>query len=242
MPVQFNISIANKVIGVTTFYDFTYHLCKNYLTDVPCDFHVLVTKEDIQYEREMSKKSQDYSDSYLESLAVYRGIATKMLTYDTLLFHGSAIAVDGEAYLFAAKSGMGKSTHTRMWMEHFGSRAVMINDDKPLLKFAEERIYVCGTPWDGKHRLSSNISVPLKAIAILERDMSNHISRIDKRSAFPILIQQSFRPRDTGALMKTTGLVDRLGNNVELYRLGCNMQPEAVDVSYNGMNERNIKS
>ena len=245
MSVKFNIAIADKVVGITACHDSIYRLCQDYLTDNPCDFQVTVTDEDIQHERTKAlnesdsgeREKKEYSDSYLETLAVYRKIAEAMLDYDTLLFHGSAIAVDGEAYLFAAKSGTGKSTHTRLWREYFEDRAVMINDDKPLLKLIDNRIYVCGTPWDGKHRLSSNVIVPLKAIIILERDTLNHISRIDKKTALPMLLQQSFRPKEAEKLTKVLGLIDRLGNNSDLYRLGCNMHPDAVMVSYYGMNE-----
>ena len=58
-----------------------------------------------------------YSDIYLETMAVYRKIENKMLDYDTILFQGPAVAVDGAAYLFTAKSGTGKSTHMRLRRE-----------------------------------------------------------------------------------------------------------------------------
>ena len=95
-------------------------------------------------------------------------IADKVI-YDTILFHGSAVAVDGIGYLFTAKSGTGKSTHTRLWRELFGERAVMLNDDKPLIKVSENGIIVYGTPWDGKHRLSTNTFVPLKGICFMSK-------------------------------------------------------------------------
>ena len=98
-----------------------------------------------------------------------------MISYDTILFHGSVIAVDGIGYLFTAKSGTGKSTHTRLWREYFGDRAAMVNDDKPLLKITDSSVIAYGTPYNGKHRLGTNISVPLKAICILTRAADNHI-------------------------------------------------------------------
>lgn len=57
---------------------------------------------------------RQYSDAYLETTAVQRKLAEKLFDYDTLLFHGSTIAVDNQAYLFTAKSGTGKSTHTQL--------------------------------------------------------------------------------------------------------------------------------
>ena len=156
---------------------------------------------------------------------------------DTFLFHGSAVAVDGAAYLFTARSGTGKSTHTRLWREMLGDRAVMVNDDKPLIRLTEDGAVVYGTPWNGKHRLGTNISVPLKAVCILERAKQNTIRAITREEAFPMLIQQSYRPLDPAALAKTLSLVDRLSRTVSLYRLGCNMDPEAAELSYNIMKE-----
>jgi hypothetical protein len=81
------------------------------------------------------------------------------------------------------------------------------------------------------------VSVPLKAICILERDETNHIAPITPKEALPMLFQQSYRPADPEKLAKTLPLVDALLQRAELYRLGCNMEPEAAMVSYNGMNK-----
>ena len=69
---------------------------------------------DIAFERSRADHP-GCSDAYLETLAIYRKIAEKMPAYDTFLFHGSAISVDGKAYIFTAKSSTGKSTHARLW-------------------------------------------------------------------------------------------------------------------------------
>ena len=106
--------------------------CAAYVSDGPVDFSVTTTKEDIEYERSRAE-IPGYSDGYLEELAVYRKISEKMPYYDTILFHGSVVAVDGAAYLCTAASGTGKSTHTRLWREYLGDNAVMVNDDKPLI-------------------------------------------------------------------------------------------------------------
>ena len=158
-----------------------------------------------------------------------------MIDYDTILFHGSVIAVDGVGYLFTAKSGTGKSTHTRLWRECFGERAVMVNDDKPLLKITHNGVIAYGTPYNGKHRLGSNISVPLKAICILIRDTVNHIEPITRNQAYTKLLQQVYRPADGEKMMKTLDLLDRLADSIKLYQLGCNMDISAAQVAYEGM-------
>lgn len=244
---EFRINLANVTIQISALYDFMEKFCGAYLTDAPADFSVEISPADITYERTKSAREdallgipiRHFTDEYLETLAVYRKIAEHMLDYDTILFHGSVIAVDGIGYLFTAKSGTGKSTHTRLWRELFGSRAVMVNDDKPLLKETDNGMIAYGTPWDGKHHLSNNIAVPLKAICILERSETNHIEPIAKRDAFATLMQQSYRPADPATMAKMLALADRLGSSVKLYKMGCNMEPEAAQVAYDGMNERN---
>lgn len=239
----FTISIAEWKVEINAMFELCRTYCEDYLCDGDADFSVEISEKDIIYERKKSEQEdilegipvRKFSDEYLETLAVYRKICTELLNRDALLFHGSVIAVDGEGYLFTAKSGTGKSTHTALWRREFGERAEMINDDKPLLKVTEQGILVCGTPWNGKHRLGCNKIVPLKAICILERDRTNHIERIDAKEALPMLIQQSFRtgnPADTVLLLD---LLEQIMEKTKLYRLGCNVDPEAAHVAFDGM-------
>lgn len=194
MRVSFRIALAGQVIGVSALYEQTRTFCKNYLTDAPASFEVAVTPADIAFEREKNDREAaveghapgNFSDEYLETLALYRKIVERLLEWDTLLFHGSCISVDSKAYLFTAKSGTGKSTHTQLWKKWFGERAVFINDDKPLLKISAQGVTVYGTPWDGKHHRSTNTSCPLKAVCILTRNTENSIQRIDKKAAYTV--------------------------------------------------------
>lgn len=235
--------IADKVVEVTSIYAEVHEYCTDYQTDENVDYSVTTTQADIDFEREKSAREDEvegipirhFPDSYLEGLAVYRKIANTMIDYDTILFHGSVIAVDGVGYLFTAKSGTGKSTHTRLWREYFGDRAVMVNDDKPLLKIMDRGVIAYGTPYNGKHRLGSNISVPLKAICILTRDTDNHIEPITRNQAYTKLLQQVYRPADGEKMMKTLDLLDRLADSIKLYQLGCNMDISAAQVAYEGM-------
>lgn len=237
--------LAGHTVQIESIYPQTRALCFDYMVDESkADIVIHITEDDIRFERAKSEREAaieghalgQYEDGYLETLAVYRKIAEAFLQYDIMLMHGSVVAVDGQAYLFTAKSGTGKSTHTRLWMEQFGDRAVMINGDKPLLHIGSEGVTVYGTPWDGKEHLSNNMACPLKAVCILTRSETNYIEQVTKKDALPMLCQQSYRPGEPVALGKTLSLVDRLGDSVGLYKLGCNMNPEAALVAYEGMN------
>lgn len=238
--------IAGKRIAVHSVYPDVQQYCADYrITDDGSepDFSVRITQADIDFERERSAREdraagrpvQNFPDDYLEELAVYRQIAEQMPSFDTVLMHGSVIAADGEAFLFTAKSGTGKSTHTRLWREMLGARAVMVNDDKPLLHIGSDGVTAYGTPYNGKHRLGCNMSAPLKGLCILTRAAENSIERIRAKDAYPMLLQQIYRPRNAAQMQKTLLLIDRLAAEVPFYRLGCNMDPEAAEVAYRGM-------
>ena len=235
--------IAEKNILIQSNFDRVHRLCEGYEATGTADFCICISPDDLELERvesDITAKREGHvkkcpSDAYLETLAVYRQIAERMPTEDTILFHGSAIAVEGQGYLFTASSGTGKSTHTRLWCELLGDRAVMINDDKPLVHVAERKVTVYGTPWNGKHRLGSNISAPLRSVCLLERGEENSISEIPAAEAMTTLLRQTYRPADPEAMSKTLKLIDRMMRLLRFYRLKCNMEPEAAEVSWRAM-------
>ena len=229
---SFVIKLAGQYFEICPVCDYIREYCKDYIVDkavaqaestdqngqtVP-HFCITTSQSDIDFEREKSAREdakegipqRQFSDAYLETLAVYRKIADRLLSCNTLLFHGSVIAVDGEGYLFTARSGTGKSTHTRLWREYFGERAVMVNDDKPLLHITDFEVTACGTPWDGKHRLSTNTAVPLKGICILTRDTTNHIEPVKSHGAYPLIVQQTNRSLSADGMKQTLSLIDRM--------------------------------
>ena len=240
---NFTISVAGQAVAIHAIHDSTRDYCKDYLTEEPADLSVAISQSDIDFERAKSARENaleglpvhNHSDAYLETLSVQRKITELLFSCDTLLFHGSVIAVDGVGYLFTAKSGTGKSTHTRLWRELFGSRAVMVNDDKPFLRIREDGVTVYGTPWMGKHGLGANIAVPLKAICVLNRGTENQIQQIPPKDVLQILLQQSCRPQDPKAIPKYLDLIDALASKTTFYSLHCNMNPDAAKVAYEGM-------
>ena len=235
--------IADTVIEIRSVYEGIHIYCKDYHWDGPAEIMIETTAEEIGFEQEKSDRENElegkekiaFPKPYLETLAVYRKLADVLMERDVFLFHGSAIAVDGRAVLFTAKSGTGKSTHTKLWREAFGDRAMMINDDKPLLKVNDTNVQVCGTPWDGKHRISTNCIVPLDAICILERGEQNEIRQISPKEALPMLLQQSHRSADPAVVGRMMQVISKMSSRVRFYRLRCNMDPEAAQVAYNGI-------
>ncbi len=211
-------------------------VCSDYLApDEEPLFTVVASDEDLAFEQAHAEDDVEFSKSYLEYIAIYRLFCEKAVDYRVFLCHGSVLEMDGEAYMFTATSGTGKSTHTRLWREKFGDRVRMINDDKPLLREKEDGIYAYGTPWDGKHHISENINAKLKGLCFLKQAKENKIRKAEKEEIVPLIMNQIYRPRNVDGLMKTMKFVDKLIEQVPMYILECNISEEAVNVAYEAM-------
>ncbi len=174
----------------------------------------------------------------VENTAIHGLLANALIDFNVLLVHGSAVVMDGQAYIFMANSGTGKSTHTRLWREAFGDRAWMLNDDKPMLRKTENGILVYGSPWDGKHHLNRNASAPLKALIKLSRSKKNTIEPMSKADALAMLLEHALRANNPENMEKILRLETYIVNRSELFNLYCNMEPEAALVAWQGINRK----
>lgn len=161
-----------------------------------------------------------------------------LLDFNGFSLHSSAVALDNQAVLFSGPCGTGKSTHTNLWQQHFGAdKAIILNDDKPALRFLEDTFYVYGTPWSGKSDLNLNIKVPLQAIVFLEQAAENQIRRLTNKEALKLLIYQSLHPNiDRDKMIKLLTLLDHLLNKIPVYQMGCTVSIDAVKLVHNTIN------
>ena len=138
--------------GISVEFDNRYpdleRLCRGYETALPPELTIRVSDEELAEERQ--KQTETFSDGYLETVCCYRKAANALLDRDIFVMHGSVVALDGEGYAFLAPSGVGKTTQTRLWQAHFGSRLRVINGDKPLIRMEPAGFRAYGTPWRGK--------------------------------------------------------------------------------------------
>ena len=165
--------------------------------------------------------------------AEYMGTGTwfarKLLDHDGFQLHASAVVLDGKAYLFSAPCGTGKSTHTEKWVRLFG--AEYLNDDKPALRLINGEWIAYGTPWSGKHDISSPIGAPLGAVVFLKRGEENHIRRLEPAEAVPLLLAQVSRVHPRAQAERLLELSDRILRAVPVWELSCRNDDEAAMVS-----------
>ena len=237
---DFRLKIAGHTAAVTSLFESTPQYFRAYLTEDPPEFSVTVTREDIAFEqsdlleeaRRDGFKPRVFTDPFLERTAIQRAFAEFLFDREILLLHGSAVAVDGQGYLFTAHSGTGKSTHTRFWMQVFGGRAVMVNDDKPFLELTQAGVSLHGSPWSGKHGLDSNISVPLRGICLLERGAENAVQKILPEEILPMLRKQCYCPLNEQKEAAFLSLTQRLSQAVPVWHMACTKDPAAAQTAY----------
>ncbi len=224
MVREFKIKIAGRIVEIQSLHTQVYELCRDYIldTDKPADICIKSSEKAIEYERENSD-DEDAVDGYLETLSIYRAITEEMISYSTVLMHGAVIACNGAAYMLSAKSGVGKTTRTDQFIKQIEG-AFVVNGDKPLIRFTDEGIFACGTPWCGKENKNTNTIVPLKAIVILKRSDKSYIQEISYKEAFISILSQMYKPKSQELMALSLALLKKLEHNVKFYRYGINLE------------------
>ncbi len=234
---MFDIRIANIHIRIDNAYEYVFHLCREYLFEtyeLP-ELYIRVDEHEITEEIEVAE--HPVTKDYAEAVCIYRKICRQLPErFQSFLMHSAVIEYNGEGYAFAAHSGTGKSTHISLWKKHFGDEVRIINGDKPILRFLNDRLYAFGTPWCGKEGWNTNAGVPLKAICFLDRSPVNTIRKMDAKEAIGRIFHQLLTPDDLTTVDALFPLLDRMLCEIPCYLLGCNISEEAAVVAYEGMN------
>ena len=228
------IKIAGISIGIDNKYLHIENLARDYVTTDAPEFIVSATESEL--DKEASISECEFTRGYLEAVVVYRKIAEQLPRFDAFVFHGATMALDGSAYAITAKSGVGKTTHTRLWLEAFGERTHYLNGDKPIIRFIDGVPYACGTPWQGKEDYGTNEMLPLRAIAFLERGTENGAYEVSLRDAVTRMASQIYLPKENPKnTLLAMSLLDKLVRGVRLVRLECNMDVSAAHVAIKAM-------
>lgn len=206
---------------------------KGYLTDGKPDYSFEATEDEAA--ADMAELGGEQFKSRALSLAIHRKIAEWLPQSNAFLMHSACFEANGSGVAFAAHSGTGKTTHMLLWQRLLGDKMTVVNGDKPIIRYfeSEPRVpYAYGTPWNGKERLGCNMRTPLRHICFIERSERNYCEPITKGEAINPILNQVYMPKSPAAMAQTLALTDRLLSDCRLWKIHCNMQPEAAEVAY----------
>lgn len=202
--------------------------CKEYITEDKGNSADITIRADLyNYDRwpNLSENDAIYMESCFQ---FYKAI----LDFNGMMLHASAIEYNGKAYLFSGPSGMGKSTHTRLWQSLYGDAVQVFNDDKPALRRLDDGWFAYGTPWCGKDGINQNKKVPLGGICFLKRGENDKIRRLDKKEAMQNVLWQTTRKlKDINKMTALLTLVDKLVREVPVFELECTKEQSAAVLS-----------
>lgn len=227
----FSIKIADLVFKIKSKFDYVKEFCKDFLTDEPSDFFIEATLEEL--EQEQSLYSVKYPLKYLETTCVYRHIAQLLPLKNRVVMHGVALKYIDSGFLFIAPSGVGKTTHAKLWQEYLGEKVEIINGDKPILEFSDSGIILHSNPWCGKEGIYKKTTAKLKGVCIVSRG-ENTICQVDLSDSLNSILVQIFMPTKEELADKTLLLLEKF-SSVKIYKLKCDISKNAFLTSYNAL-------
>lgn len=225
--------IADFIVEYEPKYDRFKELSRQFLYNGDKAVEFCLSKTDEQINNLLAKMVEGSTVGQAEEFAYSTAFSLRIIEHHAMLVHSSAIIVNGKAYLFSANSGVGKSTHTRLWKQLYGDEITYINDDKPVVRIDNGIATAYGTPFDGGSGIANNISAPLGGIIFLQRGEENSISGLTSTNQILqrlYFATSHFVNRDTADSMLRN--FEQLIKAADFYNLICNMTPEAAKTAH----------
>ena len=155
-----------------------------------------------------------------------------VLPHSAVSLHASVVVKDGKAVLFMGKSGTGKSTHSRLWLEHL-SGTYLLNDDNPIVRLNEDEAVAYGSPWSGKTHCYLNKSAPVAAFVRLKQAPYNEFAVKEDVDAFKALLPGCSVVRHDPMLHSSLcATLIGLSSLVIVGEMACLPDKEAAEICY----------
>jgi len=148
--------------------------------------------------------------------------------HEGALVHSAALDFKEKAYMFAGRSGTGKSTLSR----HFQSAGYdVLSDDRIALRKMDNDFCAFGTPWSGEADIALNKGLPLGGLFFISHGPDNIIRAITQAEAAEKLMPVTSIPfYDKEAMLNILSFCEDLISNVPVYELYFKPGIEIADV------------
>lgn len=152
--------------------------------------------------------------------------------HDTVLIHASCVCRNDCAVAFLGDSGVGKSTHSRLWLEHVAG-VTLLNDDQPAARLINGEPYLYGTPWSGKTHCYKNERARLNSLFLMKQADKNEVTPLSPFAAFRRLLAFCSMIQEErmtfNCIVKT---LIAIAENAPAFQLENRPEREAVKLAY----------
>lgn len=231
----FYVKVAEVFFKIEANYIETKRFFKEFLVEEIYGYEkITIDKVEI---RKFIKQYQSFNMQMGERAIVKYKMDRILVKFDTFPIHASALSYKGNAYLFTALSGVGKSTHAKLWKDSFGDDVVMINDDRPYIKIIGGKVYAYSHPQSGKHNIYTNTASEICTISKIVQDDRNYIRTVSKGEFFPFMVQQTYTMDEIQITSKIIRMIKYVLYHVDIFEIHCNMDANAARTIRNQINE-----
>ncbi len=222
---------ADLTVELKNKYPYTDFQCKDYLSCSNSKVDISVNANDSQIQKELLK-TPDLPLGYIESICLYRNLSLQLPMFNAMVMHACVFEVNGQGIALLAPSGVGKTTHMRLWQQVLPELTI-INGDKPIVRFLDNAPFAYGTPWSGKENLHCNRKVKLTDLCFIERSDKNSVEALKSEDCAEILLRQLLIPKDKVTALLTLQMADKLLNDCHLWKIKCTPTIEAAECAIN---------
>ena len=178
---------------------------------------------------------------YVSRFAFWITFGVAALSQQTVSIHSSAVMHQGKSVLFLGESGTGKSTHTRLWLNHIPGTE-LLNDDSPFIRVESDgTIQAYGSPWSGKTPCYKNKHTPVAAFVRLSQAPYNRIRSLTGIEAIGALLPScpfafAYDKRLSELIYS---ILSHTLQQAPVYHLECLPDPEAARLVYSTLKQNN---
>lgn len=233
---RFDVRIAGLHVEMHSLFPAARDFCRDYLTadSASAAFSVSSDPESVEHEQRHAKRP--ITLFYADALCLQKQMVEQLPFFDRFFFHGAAFTYGNDGFLLSGPSGVGKTTHVRLWQKYLGEdRVRIVNGDKNILCVGDSRVTVCSTPWAGKEQWQENRTAPLRAICFLKQGKHNAIRLLSPQDAVLPFLYQLYVPKNDASVLRLIGLTARVCKTLPVYELTCDMSEDAVKTSFEAL-------
>ncbi|MGN0357765.1 MAG: hypothetical protein ACI4E0_08180 [Blautia sp.] len=150
-----------------------------------------------------------------------------MLQHGAIVLHAACVDWNGQAVLFTAPSGTGKSTQAALWRQYAGTE--IVNGDRVLVRQCEGHWYAFGYPCCGSSQICLNRTLPLRAVVVLQQGKENCVESLTTAQKFrSIVAGTELYPWHIEEVDCAFNIAETLIRDVSVIRLTCRQDENAV--------------